>query len=170
VNRIEAQIAAKRPELQEKVRLTLGLADAKDVQITSYVDTPLSEIGGASGAQMAEGGGIVAVGLSAYWKEIIIGILGAASLMMVSMIVRKSTPAPLPPPVMPAGKGEDEIPSISGNESLAGIALGGSNALDGHELGDDELRTQQVVDQVSSMVKENPDAAAAMVKRWLNRS
>ena len=38
------------------------------------------------------------------------------------------------------------------------------------ELDDDAVRTEQVREQVSTLVTENPDAAAALVKRWLNRS
>jgi flagellar biosynthesis/type III secretory pathway M-ring protein FliF/YscJ len=32
------------------------------------------------------------------------------------------------------------------------------------------MKAQQVVEQVSTMVKQDPDAAAAMIKRWLNRA
>jgi flagellar biosynthesis/type III secretory pathway M-ring protein FliF/YscJ len=45
-----------------------------------------------------------------------------------------------------------------------------NSALDGVEMDDDAIRTQQVLDQVSNMVKENPDGAAALVKRWLSRA
>jgi flagellar biosynthesis/type III secretory pathway M-ring protein FliF/YscJ len=42
--------------------------------------------------------------------------------------------------------------------------------MDGMELDDEALKTQQVIEQVSSMVTENPDAAANLVKRWLQRT
>jgi flagellar biosynthesis/type III secretory pathway M-ring protein FliF/YscJ len=38
------------------------------------------------------------------------------------------------------------------------------------EVDDDSVRTQQMIGQVSSMVKENPEGAASLVKRWLNRA
>jgi flagellar biosynthesis/type III secretory pathway M-ring protein FliF/YscJ len=38
------------------------------------------------------------------------------------------------------------------------------------ELDEDSIKAQTMVDQVSTMVKENPDSAAQLVKRWLNRS
>jgi flagellar biosynthesis/type III secretory pathway M-ring protein FliF/YscJ len=41
--------------------------------------------------------------------------------------------------------------------------------LDGMELDEDSVKAQQMLTQVQSMVGENPDAAAAMVKRWLNQ-
>jgi len=34
---------------------------------------------------------------------------------------------------------------------------------------EDAVRTQQVLVQVSAMVKENPDGAATLVKRWLSK-
>ncbi len=42
--------------------------------------------------------------------------------------------------------------------------------LAGMELDEEAVRTQQMLDQVSTMVHEDPDAAATLVKRWLNRS
>jgi flagellar biosynthesis/type III secretory pathway M-ring protein FliF/YscJ len=38
------------------------------------------------------------------------------------------------------------------------------------ELDQDAVHAQQMVEQVSTMVKENPDAAANLVKRWLNKT
>ena len=38
--------------------------------------------------------------------------------------------------------------------------------MDGMELDDETMKSQQVVEQVTTMVKESPDAAASLVKRW----
>ncbi|MDW8261606.1 MAG: hypothetical protein RMJ35_03695, partial [Phycisphaerales bacterium] len=103
-------------------------------------------------------------------KEIMIGALAAASLFMISMIVKKGNPQPLqvPQPVQRAP--EPDIVAIDGAEPIAGIAGAGNPTLEGMELNDEELRNQQMVEQVSNMIKENPDSAAQLVKRWLNRS
>ena len=42
--------------------------------------------------------------------------------------------------------------------------------LDGMEVDEDSVKAQHMLSQVSQMVDENPDAAASLVKRWLNRS
>ena len=42
--------------------------------------------------------------------------------------------------------------------------------LDGMELDEDTIKAQQMVEQVATLVKENPDSAANLVKRWLNRN
>ena len=38
----------------------------------------------------------------------------------------------------------------------------------GREVADEQIQAGQMVEQVQTLVKENPDAAAALVKRWLN--
>ncbi len=55
-------------------------------------------------------------------------------------------------------------------EAVAGEAAEGGTMLDGMELDEEAVRSQQMLEQVSTMVKENPDAAATLVKRWLNRT
>jgi flagellar biosynthesis/type III secretory pathway M-ring protein FliF/YscJ len=42
--------------------------------------------------------------------------------------------------------------------------------MEGMELDADQVRTQQMLDQVSTLVQEDPDAAAALVKRWVSRA
>ena len=41
--------------------------------------------------------------------------------------------------------------------------------LDGMELDEESVKAQEMIGQVSTLVRENPDAAATLVKRWLNR-
>ena len=50
------------------------------------------------------------------------------------------------------------------------VVVKGDSMLDGMELDEDAVRAQQMLEQVSTLVEENPDAAATLVKRWLNRS
>jgi flagellar biosynthesis/type III secretory pathway M-ring protein FliF/YscJ len=63
-----------------------------------------------------------------------------------------------------------EKPQLSTAEDIAGDVSEGSSTLDGMELDEDSVKAQQMVEQVSTMVKENPDGAANLVKRWLNRN
>ncbi|HXE53600.1 MAG TPA: flagellar M-ring protein FliF C-terminal domain-containing protein [Tepidisphaeraceae bacterium] len=101
-------------------------------------------------------------------KEIALGTLALMSLFMASMMVRKSAPTPMPVAAAPAAP--QTPPVLIGGEPLAGEVGSGDALLDGMELNDDAIKAQQMVDQVSTMVRENPDAAASLVKRWLNRS
>jgi flagellar biosynthesis/type III secretory pathway M-ring protein FliF/YscJ len=100
-------------------------------------------------------------------KEIALGMLAIMSLFMASMMVRKSTPAVVPTATASAST---VPPSLLSTEPIAGEAAGGDTLLDGMELNEEAVKAQHMVDQVSTMVRENPDAAAALVKRWLNRT
>jgi flagellar biosynthesis/type III secretory pathway M-ring protein FliF/YscJ len=100
-------------------------------------------------------------------KEIVVGLLAAISLFMVSTIVRKGAPAP----VIAAEAAPRETPRLGTTEDVAGIAGGDANTtLDAVEMDEGTIKAQQMVEQVATMVEENPDAAANLVKRWLNRS
>jgi flagellar biosynthesis/type III secretory pathway M-ring protein FliF/YscJ len=85
---------------------------------------------------------------------------------MVSNMVKKGAPAPIviPPP-------EPKVtPTLPSAEEAVGEATEGDAMLDGMELDEDSVKAQQMLSQVSEMVGENPEAAANLVKRWLNRS
>lgn len=162
---VDAKIASELPGMIKAVQTATNLTDPNSVQINTYVDS-MPELAGVVGSS---GSAVLNLPFGAYLKEILIGALALVSLFMVSMIVRKSNPSPLVLPE-PAQAPRREVSEIDGNEPLAGVAAVGNPTLDGMELGDEELKSQQMVDQVNNMVKENPDAAAQMVKRWLNRT
>ena len=55
-------------------------------------------------------------------------------------------------------------------DEVAGEVRESGPLLDGMELDEDSVKAQQMLSQVANLVEENPDAAATLVKRWLNRS
>jgi flagellar biosynthesis/type III secretory pathway M-ring protein FliF/YscJ len=97
-------------------------------------------------------------------REIALGVLAVISLFMVSMMVRKASPAPVV-----IARQDRPVPQASTPVDLATEVNEGIQTMDGMEVDDDSIRTQQIIGQVSNMVKENPDSAANLVKRWLNR-
>jgi flagellar M-ring protein FliF len=111
----------------------------------------------------------IPLAITGHAKEIALGGLAVVSLFMMTMMVRRSTPAPIiaPKPERPAAA---QIAMASGIEAVAGEAGEGVQSMDAMEVDDDSIRTQQMIGQVSNMVKEDPDAAANLVKRWLNRA
>jgi flagellar biosynthesis/type III secretory pathway M-ring protein FliF/YscJ len=134
------------------------------VFVSSYADIPQTE---APPMEMAGAGAQVSGALTAHTKDIGIGALAAVSLFMVMMMVRKATPEPL---VIPEAIQESGDPQpLDGGETVVGQASGGGPALDAVELDPDAAKSQQMLDQLESMVHSNPDAAATLVKRWLNR-
>jgi flagellar biosynthesis/type III secretory pathway M-ring protein FliF/YscJ len=151
------------PELQRirnDVKKCTGLKGDEDVAVETYMDvSPMYAMA------VEENASPVTVSVRGHAKEIAIGALAVMSLFMVMMMVRKSVPAPVvvapPEPVEPQ--------KLDAGEELAGEVGEGDPLLDAMELDDDAIKTQQMLDQVSKMVKDNPDAAATLVKRWLNK-
>jgi flagellar biosynthesis/type III secretory pathway M-ring protein FliF/YscJ len=160
---IEKKIAT----MKEGVAKCVGLKSSNDVSMETYVDpAPALSAGmAATGPSVAS----VSLLLGGHAKEIALGALAVMSLFMASMMVRKG--APMAVPLANIAAAPTGLPTIlEGGEPLAGEASAGNPLLDGMELNEDAVRAQQMVDQVSTMVKENPEAAANLVKRWMNRS
>ena len=162
---LQPVIAAELPKLREGVARCVMLAAATDVSIDTYVDSAPSL---ALQPALASSGSGVASMVNGHARELALGALAVMSLFMASMMVRKASPSPVP--ITPAPVQLDNNQSLIGKEPLVGEALGGDATLDAMELNDEAVKTTQMVDQVSTMVRDNPDAAAALMKRWLNRA
>lgn len=171
---IEAWFARKLPDLQKMVMSAVGLASADAVMMALYTDLipPEAAGAGAAAAASAPAGGLSTASITAmasnHSRELLLGGLAVASLLMVSMMVRKGSPAP----VALAGATAPQIPMpvLDASEQLAGEVSEGKTMLDAMELDEDAVRAQQMVDQVAAMVEDNPDAAASLVKRWMSRT
>jgi flagellar biosynthesis/type III secretory pathway M-ring protein FliF/YscJ len=165
---VEALFASQRDQIVEAARLAIGIDDPKAVSVMLGPDLPmLMAVEGSAQARASSGGGGVGLSLGGHLREIAVGLLALISLFMVSMMVKKGTPAPV---IAAAAMEEPEPVMLGGNLTIAGEVSEGGQTLDGMELDEDAIKAQQMVEQVSTMVKENPDAAATLVKRWLNRS
>jgi flagellar biosynthesis/type III secretory pathway M-ring protein FliF/YscJ len=145
----------------------LGIAKEK-INMNVFYDYlpigPADAVGG--GARTAAATSLPLAALRSHGREIALGLLAVVSLFMVSMMVRKVTPVAVvqPPVERPA------IPQMAPPEDVAGEARQGDQTLEAVEIDDQAVKTQQMISQVETMVKENPDAAANLVKRWLNRA
>lgn len=160
---ITAVMTSMLAKIQSLVATSISLKP-EAVQVDAYFDAvpatpPSTEVATASTFSLGVLGG--------HTKEIVLGGLALLSLFMVSMMVRKSGPAPIAVATVPATP--VPTPLLVNNESIAGEASESGVLLDGLELDDDAIQTQQIFTQVSSMVEENPDAAASLMKRWLNK-
>ena len=150
------------PRLKEEAAASIALAPDKVVMYTYPDAAPLAPV--AAGSIPS-----VTLLMGGHAKEIALGALAVMSLFMASMMVRKGTPAPVVAIARPAAPPAPPQVLMAG-EPLAGEAASGDSTLDAMELTEETIKAQQMVDQVSTMVRENPDAAASLVKRWLNRS
>jgi flagellar biosynthesis/type III secretory pathway M-ring protein FliF/YscJ len=161
---LAAYVKDESEHFREQLRGAVGMPAEAAVYISDYPDIlpPPSSI--AAVPQTATMS--IPVTIGKYGKEIALSGLALVSLFMVSMMVKKSSPPPPIPIAQTTISGP--LPLMSG-EALAGEASAGGSMLDGMELDEDAVKTEQMLDQVTTLVKENPDGAAALVKRWLNR-
>lgn len=173
------------PNIRSGVKACTGLSDDALVTVGVYTDVAPVD---AAPQEVASAGVVGAV--SGYGREIAVGVLAAASLLMVSMLARKggSTVAIGGASAGQGGDGSgfdvsvvDETPNgaastgrreprnLQGGDDIAGVVPAANPFLSGIELDDDAVQIQQMQEQVAGMIKEDPDAAASMIKRWLNR-
>jgi len=156
---VTAELSSVRKTIQDAV----GMQSDANLTVDMYYDTTIPLLAATEQAQSSGGVGRM---VNSYAREIAVGALAIISLFMVSMIVKKGAPTPAitvtPQPDLP--------PQLQAGEEIAGVVGDGKISLDAVELDEDAVHAQQMVEQVSTMVKENPEAAANLVKRWLNRS
>jgi flagellar biosynthesis/type III secretory pathway M-ring protein FliF/YscJ len=150
--------------MRESVARCIALSSANDVSIDTYVDAapamavaPLTATSASSLSLMVGG----------HAKSAALGGLALMSLFMAFMMVRKATPSPLATISSPV---PDKAAMIEVGEPLVGEASTSSAMLDGMELNEEAVKTNQMIDQVSTLVRENPETAATLVRKWLNRS
>jgi flagellar biosynthesis/type III secretory pathway M-ring protein FliF/YscJ len=159
---LAAYTTTELDEIRKNVKGCTGITADDAIIVGEYSDaTPVEPVNTALPASSP-----VASMVTSHGKEIGVGFLAAMSLFMVSMMVRKSTPAP----VLAAPVEKPDAGKLPGGEEVAGEVAEGGAMLDGMELDEDAVKTQQMLDQVQHLVAESPDAAANLVKRWLNRT
>lgn len=93
-----------------------------------------------------------------------IGLAMLAVGIMLAMVRRATKPEQMPSVEELAGI----PPSMNVDDELVGEAEEHEAAMAGVELGDDELRTRKVAEQISDMIKSNPDEASHLLKKWVH--
>ena len=160
------------PRIQRQAMLAVNIKDKAAVDVSTYFDfepTPVADsTAGAGLAALPTGSGFGA-------KEIAVAALAVISLFMVSMMVRKSAPQPVLAGVgmgMGSMSATDAVPEGKAMLTVGDViaqATEGNLSMAGHELSPEAIEATQVIEQVGTMVKANPDIAANLVKRWLNQ-
>ncbi|MEZ0263840.1 MAG: hypothetical protein ACAI43_03865 [Phycisphaerae bacterium] len=155
-------IKLEMPKLKNAVLGCLGQVAAEKIAVDWYYDYMPTTGGDPAAPAVATS---VPLALAGHAKEIALGGLALVSLFMVMMMVRKSAP-----PTIVIPKPERPVPVAPPPTDVAGEVGEGTQSMEAMEVDDESIRTTQIIGQVSALVKENPDAAANLVKRWLNRS
>lgn len=112
--------------------------------------------GGGGFMTMLEGGVI---------KTIALGVLAIVALGMMFTMVRKAGKAP----TLPTAEELVGIPpALEPGTEVVGEAVEGDTAMIGIEIDDHALKTGKMLEEIGTLVKNNPQTAASVFNRWLS--
>jgi len=103
--------------------------------------------------------------LDSRWvKPVGLGLLALLSLAIMFGMVRKASQRPAMPSV-------EELagvpPQLDSEEELIGEAAESEAEMGGMEVDEAEIRNRKLTEQISDLIKANPDEAARLVSRWV---
>jgi flagellar M-ring protein FliF len=171
----DEQVARVRSSVE---RIVMA-GDSSDVEIDVYPDMEWTTEGGTWNRTP----GVVAVGppeaevrdtigiVRAYGPQIGLGMLAVVSLAMMMRLVRKSSelvPARRRPGVE-SGEGDEEVP-LTVSSGAVGRAEVSESMLTAKEVDPETLRYEELVHEVSEMVRSDPEGAASLIRRWIEDS
>jgi len=179
---IDPVATAQIVRIRGLVKPLISAKDDEQVAVDWYFDA--EGVGGAGGAgaaatQNAEAGALLL--LREYGPKVGMGLIALLSLFVVARIAKK-TPTIMGLPTVESekkakggrkGRGRDDdeekeleafdIPLAVGEaHEMAGV-------LEGREVDESVIRTQQIVKQIAELVKDDPRAAAGLVERWARK-
>ena len=147
--------------IKQQVQPLLAAQMPGTVQVAMYPDQLLSQpMTAGSGAA-----GVSAVLASNWMKPVVIGGLALLSLALMLGMVRKATRSESLPTVEELAGVPASLPI---EEELVGEADEYDAGMAGVELDDDQLKNRQVAEQISEMIKANPEEASSLLGKWVN--
>jgi hypothetical protein len=145
------------------IRVTDGeTTDPGEVVVALIPGGVFDRTAGSAGHAAGLGGRLLA------WDGVldkgVLAALAVAALAMMVLMVRKA-----------GRKGElptaEEIvgipPALETQSDVVGEADESETAMEGFEVGDDQVKTQKLLEQVTELVKQNPEGGASLLNRWI---
>jgi flagellar M-ring protein FliF len=168
-------------KLKARAKSTIGAKRDDQVQVDWFDDTialrPQEVV-----VAKTFGAGTVGGYLAQHAKQAVLAVLALGVLGFMLMMVRRAVPGAAGAEVDASvffggaagggggkGKRKGDAGHMDVTEDVFGEAGEGEAVLTGIELDDDTLQSRKMVDEVSNMIKENPENAAALVKRWMTK-
>ncbi|MHC4416017.1 MAG: hypothetical protein ACYS0G_12105 [Planctomycetota bacterium] len=145
---------------------TAAFADAVPGTVVVSMIPDFVRVAAAAAPEMPSAGGGWSAGIdSGLVRYVWLGGLVLLSLLMMFLMVRKvGSRAELPTAADIAGV---PPPLPTDHSDIVGEAEESALALEGVELTDTALHRQQMLDQISEMVKTDPDEVANLLRRWI---
>jgi len=161
---IKAEITASvQPHL--RTHIEDGSTVEGEVTVTMVpIQFEMAPGAGEAGILSSIGGGL-ASGSGGLIDKVVLGALAAVAVgMMLMMVKRSGKKVELPTPSEIVGVPQ----SLAMDSDVIGEAGEGDSPLMGIEIEDDEVRVQNMLEQVAELVDQNPDGAARLLHRWID--
>jgi flagellar biosynthesis/type III secretory pathway M-ring protein FliF/YscJ len=181
--KVDPQDAELQPIIDEKLKAialqakaAIGLKNDDQIRVDWYDDMlaiKQPELILASNGLGSLGG---LGNITQYARQGVLAMVAIGALGMMLMMVRRAVPAGADGETDVGvffGKGKKKAANVEqfdSGEDVFGEANQGDAVLTGIELDDETLQSRKMVDEVSTMIRENPENAAALVKRWMTKS
>jgi flagellar biosynthesis/type III secretory pathway M-ring protein FliF/YscJ len=172
------------PELKRAVAIAKNVIGAKtddQIKVDWYDDTIMARMPELAAASTTFATGTLPL-ISQYAKQGVLALIALGALGMMLRMVRRAVPAGTDDidtgVFFSAGSGGGKkhkkksggVEQLDTAEDVFGEANQGEAVLTGIELDDATLASRKMVDEVSTMIRDNPENAAALVKRWMART
>lgn len=160
------------PHVRTMTQQTLG-TPATEAQVADFVQVLLVPGEGAWGGAAAVGGGGLASmvtpggtlgGLGGLIDKAVLGVLAVFALGLMLTLVRKASREVEIP------SAEELVgvpPTLETPSDLIGEADESDLAMAGIEVGEEQVKSRRMLEEVARMVDTNPEAAARLVKQWI---
>lgn len=178
----QALIKQNLDKIQLLAKSTIGAEADGQISVAWFDDVVVvpmqaATAGGGGLSARADGGSAMGM-MMQYGKQAILGGIALGALMMMLMMVRKAAPSTAGVEAdagvflgVGGGKKKPRDPAaLEIDEDVIGEAGTGEAVLTGIELDDETLQSRKMVDEVSTMIKENPESAAALIKKWMSKN
>ena len=171
-------IDANSERIRGQAKNTIGAKTDEQVHV-DYFDDTISvspQIAGMGGAPLPAGASIGTM-VTTYAKQGVLALMALGAMAMMLMMVRRAVPAgaDLDTNVFSSNgqaggrRKKNEAANMDVSDDVFGEANEGDAVLTGIELDDETLKSRKMVDEVSTMIKDNPESAATLVKRWMTK-
>jgi flagellar biosynthesis/type III secretory pathway M-ring protein FliF/YscJ len=152
-----ASPGATAEQISEMLKESIGVAMIPlDVRLPE-APQEAGVLGGLTSGGLSLGGGI--------FDKAVLGLLSVAAMAMMVMMVRKAGKQATTPTA------EELVglpPTLEAQADVIGEAEESDTAMTGIEVGEDEMQSQKMLEQVEELVDQSPEAAAKLINRWIN--
>jgi flagellar biosynthesis/type III secretory pathway M-ring protein FliF/YscJ len=165
---VETDGGSGTPGTAAATQLVAGTVRAFLIPVSMGGGTSAAGMGGSrAGGFMGGGGGMSSIsGLleNRLVKSVGLGALAVVALGMMLMMVKKAGKSPQ----MPTAEELVGIPpALEPGTDVVGEAIEGETAMAGIEIDEDALKTSKMLEEIGTLVKNNPQSAASVFNRWL---